>query len=230
MIKRGLVLFAMLGRATAAMGQGPSNPPLLIYPFDRIPTDAEIVAALQGSDAHLKEVIIIRAVQNLPPHSLQDTTVRAISDEILKLRHDVQVRFKADPLSVNEGNSHSEHVKGLAQVLMHEQNPAGIDGLVAAFRLNNTKGNDNWHLLATAAYLAVATGDEQLRLQVMDLIDNAGEFERRSMTIQWQHEVSVRHVKHSQGFLSDPSFRVGTLLHDPGRTRAELYVFLRQVR
>jgi hypothetical protein len=99
MIKRGLVVFAVLGRAAAAMGQGPSNPPPLIYPFDKIPTDAEIVAALQGSDAHLKELIINRAVQNLPPHSLQDTTVRAISDEILKLRHDVQVRVKADPLT-----------------------------------------------------------------------------------------------------------------------------------
>jgi hypothetical protein len=259
MIKRGLVLFSMLGQATAAMGQGPSNPPPLVYPFDKIPTDAEIVAALQGSDARLKEVIIIRAEHNLPPHSLQDMTVRAISDEILKLRHDVQVRFKADPLSVNEGNNHSDYVKSLAQVLMHEQNPAGIDGLVAvagmgapgsalvefgeaavpalirvaskepedepnqadsaldvleqilesptirptlsvnaieemrqvaAFRLNNTKGNDNWHLLATAAYLAVATGDDQLRLQVMDLIDNAAEFARRGMTIQWQHEMS----------------------------------------
>jgi hypothetical protein len=254
-----IVATAVLTSATVIAFQGPGTPPRLAYPLNTLPTDAEIAAALKGDDDRLKEVIVRRA-KELPPHALRDTTVKAIGAEIIKLRQEVLGRFKQDPLSVNEGNSNSEYVRSLAELLMHQNNPAGINGLVAvvhmgapgetlvefgeaavpslisvarsdleddpghadaamdvleqmlespiirpklsgtsraairevaAQRLMNTRGDDNWHTLATAVQLAVATRDPQLRKQVMELIDNDVEFVRRGMSVKWQQEVSA---------------------------------------
>jgi hypothetical protein len=70
--------------------------------------------------------------------------------------------------------------------------PASLAGIrqVAAQRLTTARGNDGWPMLAAAATLAVATGDQKLRKQVEDLVDNNGEFVRRGMDLEWQQEVS----------------------------------------
>jgi hypothetical protein len=59
---------------------------------------------------------------------------------------------------------------------------------VAADRLRSTTGNDNWRTLVSAADLAVATGDPQLRKKVTGLIDDDAEFVRRGIDPEWQQE------------------------------------------
>lgn len=71
---------------------------------------------------------------------------------------------------------------------------------VAADRFRSTTGNDNWATLASAASLAVATGDPQLRQEVENLIDNDAEFARRSIDSKWQQEVSKRARQALEGF------------------------------
>jgi hypothetical protein len=61
---------------------------------------------------------------------------------------------------------------------------------VAVQRLESAKGNDQWRVLGEAAYLAVATGDLQLRKQVEDMVDNNAEFARRGMDKDSQDRVS----------------------------------------
>jgi len=250
---------AVIASPTVIAFQGTGSPPPLAYPLNKLPTDAEIASALLGNDDRLKEVIIRRS-KELPSHALRAGTVKAIGDEVIKITRELQSRFNRDPLSVNEGNSNSEYVISLAEVLMRQMHPAGIDGLVAvvqlgapggalvefgeaavpalinvartepedepghadaamdvlvkmlesptirrtlsgtsraamrqvaAQRLANTTGDDNWHMLATAAYLAVATRDSGLRKQVMELMDNDAEFVQRSMSIRRQQNVSA---------------------------------------
>lgn len=240
--------------------QGTGTPPPLAFPLNRVPTDAEVRGALQGDDGRLKEVVVGRATA-LAPHSLSDPTIRAITSEILDVTSKQQARFKEDPLRATEESSRGEYVANLAEVLMRQKNPAGIEGLVAVahrgapgyalveygdaavpflvraattepeaepghadavlevlalmlesptvnrglsaasrasirrvadFRLLSTKGDDNWHLLATAARLSLATGDPQLRQRVVNLIDNDAEFVKRGMSVEWQREVSAK--------------------------------------
>ena len=250
-------LLAHVGVASVfAQGTGLQRAPS--HPLNKPPTDAEIVAALQGTDEDLKELTVRRAAL-LPPNALRPAVVKAIGDEVIKITREVHSQFKKDPLSVAEENNRFEYTVSLAEVLIRQKNAAGIDGLaaivhfglpgaalvefgeaavpalvkiartepedshgmttaamdaleqmlesssirptlstmsltairqIAAQRLGSTKGNDNWRALASAAYLAVATGDDGLRKQVADLVDNDAEFARRGMDPEWQREVS----------------------------------------
>jgi hypothetical protein len=61
---------------------------------------------------------------------------------------------------------------------------------LAADRMRTLKGDKNWRLLAAAAYLAVATGDPQLRKEVEELANNDGAFVRRGMNAQSEQQAS----------------------------------------
>jgi len=252
------VLLAHVG-ITSVFAQGTGLQRAASHPLNKPATDAEIVAALRGTDENVKELTVRRAALLLP-NVLRPATVKAIGDELVKAIREGQVRFKKEPWNVNEGNSGFEYKASLAEVLTNQKNAAGIDGLasvahmgapgaalvefgeaavpalvkiagtepeeddpghvaavmdtleqmlesksirptlstgsltairqVAAHRLASTKGNDNWGTLASAASLAVATGDDRLRKQVADLVDNDAEFARRGMDPEWQQEVS----------------------------------------
>jgi hypothetical protein len=65
---------------------------------------------------------------------------------------------------------------------------------VAALRLANAIGNDNWGTLSSAAYLAVSTGDDKLRAQVLALINDDSEFARRGIDIHFQQKI-VEYVR-----------------------------------
>ena len=60
---------------------------------------------------------------------------------------------------------------------------------IAAQKLASVKGDD-YYTLVEAVYLAVALGDDQLRKQVADLIDNDREFVRRGISVEGQQVVS----------------------------------------
>lgn len=251
------VLLGHVGVASAS-AQGTGLQRAQSHPLNKPPTDAEIVAALRGTDEDLKELTVRRAAL-LPPNTLRPAIVEAIGDEVIKITREVHRQFKNDALSVTEENNRFEYTVSLAEVLIRQKNAAGIDGLaavvhfgppgaalvefgeaavpalvkiartepedshgmttaamdaleqmlessnirptlstrsltairqVAAHRLASTKGNDNWGTLASAAYLAVTTGDARLRKQVVDLVDDNAEFVRRGMDLEWQQEVS----------------------------------------
>ena len=61
---------------------------------------------------------------------------------------------------------------------------------LAADRMRTLRGDDNARNLAAAAYLAVATGDRQLRTEAAALVDNDSEFFRRDISVQVGQEVS----------------------------------------
>jgi hypothetical protein len=247
-------LFLVSG-ASAQDQQRGSNPnhPLFAAPI----TNVEIISALRGPDDMAKYGAAQRAMR-LPPNTLRASTIKAISDEILKMQRADQRRFKDNPLSINEDSSHFELIVEWAEVLMNQQNPAGIDGLAAVVHygkpiysliafgdsavpalvraasfpedefghakaaldalqqmlntpkirqtisaqslagmkqvasqwLANAKGDDDAYTLNEAAYLAVATGDPQLRKQVAALAEGDAEFVKRGMSIEAQQLVA----------------------------------------
>jgi len=61
---------------------------------------------------------------------------------------------------------------------------------VASELISNS--GDRWRVLASAAYLGVATGDPQLRRQAEALIDKSPEFMRRGIDAQYQQWTSDR--------------------------------------
>jgi hypothetical protein len=61
---------------------------------------------------------------------------------------------------------------------------------LAADRMRTLKGDDNWRLFAAAAYLAVATGDPELRKQVEALNNNDRAFFQLGMNTESQRKAS----------------------------------------
>jgi len=61
---------------------------------------------------------------------------------------------------------------------------------LAANRMRTLTGDKNWRLFAAAAYLAVATGDPQLRKQVEALNNNDRAFFQQGMDIESQRKTS----------------------------------------
>jgi hypothetical protein len=250
------VCLALLLQAASATVSAQDRSPR--HPLNLPSTDAEIIAALGGTDQDVKQLTIKRASQ-LPPNALRPATVKAVSDELIKIVRQGQARFAKEPFNATEETSDFEYKVALAEVLIGQKNPVGIDGLaavanmgepgramvhfgeaavralvrvagtepeedpgqaaaamdalaqmlesqtirptlstqshlairqVAGRKLGDIRGNDNWRALASAAGLAVATGDVQLRKQVEGLVDNNAEFVRRGMDLEWQQQVS----------------------------------------
>jgi len=100
---------------------------------DEAPDEAELRSALQGHDMQRKEITVYRAAlltaEQLP---LRVETIRAVSRELMAMQRDVERRFRKDPLSVNEGNSHWEYTRSLTIILVKQQHPAGIDAIAAS--------------------------------------------------------------------------------------------------
>ena len=69
------------------------------------------------------------------------------------------------------------------------QSHAAIKQL-AADRMKTLKGDNNWRLFAAAAYLAVATGDPQLRKQVEEINNNDKAFFQQGMGLEAQQKAS----------------------------------------
>jgi hypothetical protein len=218
-----------------------------------IPTEAEIVAALQTGDIDSEKSLMMTKAAELPPHSLRDSTISAISQRVVDLWRQIQVQFELDPSSRHDGDPDAEYLEALVGVLKHQKSPAGIDGLVTvgpyyatvadiaqfgdpavpalvrrvrrpessgeighingaldaleqmleqpAIRSKLSAGSralirqvavermkdlgrpeTAWSTLAHACYLAVATGDLQLRKQVTDLVADDVELRRRGVT------------------------------------------------
>jgi hypothetical protein len=95
----------------------------------------------------------------------------------------------------DEGGHSADALDALGRILVGQGNMLLPDSKaairqVAAQRLESAKGNEEWRILGEAAYLAVATGDLQLRKQVEDIVDNNAEFARRGMDRDSQDRVS----------------------------------------
>jgi hypothetical protein len=237
--------------ASPVLGQV-ARAPRLPQSLRPVPTEAEIVTALQGGDIDSEKSLMLTKASELPAHSLRDSTVSAMSLKVVDLWRQIQRQFEADPSSRHEGDPDAEYLEALVGVLKNQKNPAGIDGLVTVVPYYATVadiaefgdpavpalvrrvrqpespgeiGHINgamdaleqmleqpavrsklsvssravirqvavermkdfgrpetaWSTLAHACYLAVATGDPQLRRQVSDLVADDVELRRRGV-------------------------------------------------
>src|SRR4051794_39815337 len=64
-----------------------------------VPTEAEIVDALQPGDIDSEKSLMFVKASELPAHSLRDTTVSAISAKVVALWRQIQRQFETDPSS-----------------------------------------------------------------------------------------------------------------------------------
>ena len=140
------VVTALVGVSAVATAQVrviesiPPQPPLLP------PSDADIVAALQSVDDDLntKMAVITRAVHSdlLKPQSLRAATIRLIVQEISKIQRIGEDRFLAFQAGTGqqpfEEEGYGEYTIQLTQLLIKQQNPAGIDGLADVVHYGNS--------------------------------------------------------------------------------------------
>jgi hypothetical protein len=95
--------------------------------------DEALVAALRTDDIDAirdETASLFFTAETLPPHTLQDTTVKALSDKVMTLTRRIRAQFEADPTSRHEGDADSALVQNLILILKKQKNPVGIDGLV----------------------------------------------------------------------------------------------------
>ena len=248
-----LFLIAFANPTLAQAQRQPRNP----AGFRSVPDETAIVAALQDHDIDdEKHAMMVKAAE-LPARTLSDSTIRAISNEAVRIYRVIGAQFAADPASRREGDLDGAYMIALVEVLKNQKHPLGIDTLIlmvpflgtiesvvefgevavpglikrarepeAVYEVGNIDGalaaleqmlespqirprlsasarqqirqlaidrmKDTGRpetaasTFAHAAYLAVATGDPQLRKQVADIVNSDAELRRHGIDTERQ--------------------------------------------
>jgi hypothetical protein len=124
-------VFALL--ASTAMAQ-PGLTRGYSSPLDIPITEAELLSQLHTPN----EISALVRAALLPPHTLHASTIKLINDELVEMVNgDRELIRNSPPGSLREGDTDFEYEVTLAEVLMHQRIPAGIEGLVAVIHYGN---------------------------------------------------------------------------------------------